>query len=257
MQLADYWRIIWLRRGLILTLALATLAASTVFTLTTPPLHRTSIRILVRPVLPPVSESAPLFYSREYFTTLFAEYIQDDLSEIIKSHMFASDVNRIMRARYGEEYDENDIAAAFATKKTHRTVKITIETPGADRTFRIADAADEVIRQKGAEYFSQLGQRFVFVDVIDPPRKPVAPSLPRRLLDVLLHTSVALTVGSAIAIVLRLLDDKLYDPVEVVSVLELPLLAVVPPETPTSAVHASGARGAHPRMALLAKWLAR
>ena len=99
MELREYWHIIWSRRLMIGALLLVTLVVSVVLTYGRPPTYETELRILVKPILSDATDTG--YYSREYYRTLFAEYVQDDLSEVIKSRQFAEDVAEQIQTRYG------------------------------------------------------------------------------------------------------------------------------------------------------------
>jgi capsular polysaccharide biosynthesis protein len=230
MELRDYWQIIWRWRHLIGPLVAVTFIASLVFQLVLPPVYRTDTTVHVLAVIPPRLPGAAEYYSPEYYRTIHSEYVADDLSVIVKSTDFAEKVAARIRARYGDEVDAKDVRDAIAaTKKLHRTLKITIATGSEARTRMIADAADDVLRtQAGQAYFALNDSQPVQINVIDPPRKPMAPGMLRRLLEVLLHSAVALVVGVGLAFLLHYLDDRIRDADDAARTLGWPVLGAVP-----------------------------
>ncbi|MAG36716.1 MAG: hypothetical protein CL878_10820 [Dehalococcoidia bacterium] len=230
MELREYWHIIWSRRLVIGTLLLVTFVASIGLTYGRPVAYESVMRILIKPILPSVPDSG--YYSREYYRTLFAEYIQDDLSEVIKSRQFAEDINEVIETRHGEALDVEDIATAFGTRKEHRVVRITIITPSLRYTEWIGEAATELLQTVGWQYVSPGGRRQVDVEVIDPPQDPDAPTLLRRFLTVVLHVSVALAVGLVLAFLLDTFDDRIRTSDEIEHDLGWAVLAAVPTGRP-------------------------
>lgn len=226
MELREYWHIIWSRRLMISALLLVTLVVSVVLTYGRPPTYETELRILVKPILPDAPDTG--YYSREYYRTLFAEYVQDDLSEVIKSLRFAEDVGELIKTRYGAALTTAGIVAAFETRKEHRVVRITVTTPSSRDTKRIGEAAAEVLQTVGWQYVSPEDRPQVEVQVIDPPQEPAAPTLLFRLLTVVLHVSVALAVGVAWAFLLDTFDDRVRTPDDVERGLGLAVLVAVP-----------------------------
>ncbi len=226
MELREYWHIIWSRRLVIGTLLLVTFVASMGLTYGRPVDYETVMRILVKPILPSGPDTG--YYSLEYYRTLFAEYIQDDLSEVIKSRQFAEDINEFIETRYGAALEAEEIATSFETRKEHRVVRITITTPSARYTKWIGEAAAELLQTVGWEYVSPGDRRHVDVEVIDPPHEPAAPTLLFRFLTVVLHVSVALAVGVALAFLLDTFDDRVRTADEVENDLGWAVLAAVP-----------------------------
>ncbi len=230
MELREYWRIIWSRRLMIGTLLLVTLVASVALTYGRPPTYETELRILVKPILPDSPDTG--YYSREYYRTLSAEYAQDDLSEVIKSRRFAEDVGEQIKTRYGAALATAGIVTAFETRKEHRAVRIMVATPSSRDTKWIGEAAAEVLQTVGWQYVSSEDRPQVDVVVIDPPQEPAAPTLLFRLLTVVLHLSVALAVGVALAFLLDTFDDRVHTADEVERDLGLAVLAAVPNDKP-------------------------
>ena len=230
MELREYWHIIWSRRLMIGALLLVTFVVSIGLTYGRPATYETELRILVKPILPDAPDTG--YYSREYYRTLFVEYVQDDLSEVIKSRQFAQDIKELIQTRYGAAPGIEGIVAAFETRKEHRVVRITVTTPSSRNTKRIGEAAAEVLQTIGWQYVSPEDRPQVEVQVIDPPQEPAAPTLLFRSLTVVLHLSVALAVGVALAFLLDTFDDRVRTADEVERDLGWAVLAAVPNDKP-------------------------
>jgi len=154
--------------------------------------------------------------------------ITTHLTEVIKSHQFAEDVAEQIQTRYGAAPGIEEIAAAFETRKEHRVVRIMVATLNSRHTKRIGEAAAEVLQTLGWQYVSPEDRPQVEVQVIDPPQEPAAPTLLFRLLTVVLHVSVALAVGVALAFLRDTFDDRVRTADEVERDLGWPVLAAVP-----------------------------
>ena len=230
MELREYWQVIWSRRLMIGTLLLVTFVASMALTFGRPPTYRTELRILVKPILPDAPDTG--YYSREYYRTLSAEYRQDDLSEVIMSRRFAEDVAELIKTSHGATPGIAEIVASFETRKEHRTVRITVVTLSSLHTKRIGEAAAALLQTVGWRYVSTGDRPQVEVQVIDPPQEPQAPTLLFRLLTVVLHVSVALAVGVALAFLLDTFDDRVRTADEIERDLGWTVLAAVPHAKP-------------------------
>ena len=119
----------------------------------------------------------------------------------------------------------------YYSREYYRTlyvVRITVSTPSSRNTKLIGEAAAEVLQTVGWQYVSPEDRPQVEVQVIDPPQEPQAPTILFRLLTVVLHVSVALAVGVALAFLLDTFDDRVRTADEVERDLGLAVLAAVP-----------------------------
>jgi capsular polysaccharide biosynthesis protein len=248
MEFRDYWQIIWRRRNLIVPLVVVTFLASLIFNLVLPPIYKTDTTVYVQAIIPPVPPGTPEYFSREYYRTVYSEYLSDDLSIIVKSRSFAEKVADRLEARFGRTVAPKDVLdSVINTKRSHRTLKITIGTGSEALTKQIAEAMDDVLRLEGWRLFS-TDERRVDLVVVDPPRDPTSPSVLRRLLEVLLHTGIALIAGTGIAFLLHYLDDRIQDENDAARTLAWPVLGAIPGAGPPEAGHpapaGTGANGA-------------
>lgn len=231
MEFHQYWRIIWERRRLIVPLVVITFVASALLNLVLPPTYKTDTTVYVQPVIRFPLPGTPEYFPVEYYTTVYSEYLADDLGVIIKGKDFAEKVAFRIEDRYGDRVSTKDVIDAIAqTKKTHRTLKITIASGSERFTRRLGEALDEVLRSDGWKYFTRDDRQPIVIQVIDPPREVTSPSVIRRLLDVLLQTAVALVVGVGIAFLLNYLDDRVRDEADAARLTGWPVLGAVPSE---------------------------
>ncbi len=236
MEFREYWLIIWRRRHLVVPLVALTFIASALFNLALPPVYKTDTTVYVQAIIPPAPPGTPQYYSTEYYNTVYSEYLADDLSVIVQGGAFAQRIADEIEQRYGQRLEPKEVQDAIAqTKRLHRTLKITVATGNEERTRRLSEALDDVLRNEGTRYFTTSdGQQLAQVQVIDPPREPRAPSLVRRLLEVLLHTAVAFVVAVGLAFFLHYIDDRIQDEEDAARTLGLPVLGAVPAEPGTA-----------------------
>ncbi len=229
MEFREYWQIIWRRRTLIVPLVAITFIASLVLNLALPPTYKTDTTVYVQAVIPPPVPNATEYYSPEYYRTVYSEYLADDLTVIVKSRDFAQKTADRMSSRFGDKVGVKDVQDAIAkTQRLHRSVKITIATASESMAAHVAQAMDDVLEAEGWKYFTTDERRPVMVKAVDRPRDPTAPGILRRLLEVLLHTSVAAVVGVGLAFLLHYLDDHIRDEDDAARTLGWPVLASIP-----------------------------
>jgi capsular polysaccharide biosynthesis protein len=236
MEIREYWQVVWKRRAIILPLAAVAFLASLLFNLVLPPSYKTETTIYVQANIPPPPPNGGAYYSEEYYRTVYSEYLADDLGVILRLKDFGEKVSAKIEERFGDEVSAKDINDSIVeTRKTHRTLKVTIATGSEALTLKIGAALNDVLLSDGWRYFTRDERQPVFINVVDPPRDVTSPSAIRRFLDVLLHTAVALVVGVGIAFFLHYLDDRVQDDEDAARVAGWPVLGVLPTDTPGTA----------------------
>lgn len=235
MDLREYWQIVWRRRNLILPLVIITFIASGIINLALPPTYTTDTTVHIQAVLPP-PEPNP-YFSEEYYRTVQSEYLADDLSVMVKDRTFAEKVAARLLNRFGEEVAIKDIMDSITkTNRVHRTLKLTIATGSEALTKRIAEAADDVLVNDMMPLLVSDSRPLIRIQLIDAPHDPKAPSVFRRLLEVVLHSAVALVVGSGVAFLLHAIDDRIQNEADAANTIGWPVLGVIPTLTaPTTA----------------------
>jgi len=199
MDLRQYW-IVFRRRAWVVVLLVAATGIS--YAIAPPPQtsgYVAGMRFAVG-VLPEESDGSFYTYDR-YYSWLTAEYLVDDLSEVVKSRAFASDVSAL-----------SGIAVPS----------------GAIELEAIADAIVETLTVRAGTYLAQLSTEQAIVHAIDPPVVvPVQPSLRERL-DLVLRLGLAIVIGVVAIFGLHALDRSLRTREEV-EALGVPVLAQIPP----------------------------
>jgi capsular polysaccharide biosynthesis protein len=222
MELRRYWHIVRRRLGLILLLLLVVLVSYVALTETPPTLYTTSMRFVVG-VRPEAGAHDQYRYDR-YYTWVTAEYLVDDLSEVVKSRAFAQDIAE----RAGLAVPAGAIQGATAAGKLHRILTVTVTWPDAAELERLANAIVITLRDEGGAYFAQLSTEDAVISLIDPPViGVVGPSLRQRL-DLPLRLILALMAGVGLAFLFDYLDDTIRE--EDLAMLGLDTLARIPTE---------------------------
>jgi len=229
MEFREYWQIIWRRRNVVVPLMAITFIASLILNLVLPPTYKTDTTVYVQAVIPPAAPNTPEYYSPEYYRTVYSEYLADDLSVIVKTRDFAQKIADRMASRYGDKAGAKDVQdSVVKTIRTHRTLKITVAAGSEAMATHVAQAMDDVLQAEGWKYFTRDDRQPVAVNVVDPAHDPTAPGMLRRLLEVLLHTSVAAVVAVGLAFLLHYLDDRIQSDEDAARTLGWPVLAAVP-----------------------------
>jgi len=221
MELREYWRIIHRRLWLVLALPLVVLAASLLLRPQAAQGAVASLRLAVG-VVPESGQGAYYTFDR-YYSWLTAEYLADDLSEIVKSQAFADEVSK----RLGGSVRPGAIQGATSPQKLHRILTITVSASSAEQAMEIARAISDTLRQSAGTFLPQLSADNAAIAVIDPPALvPAGPSLRQRL-DLPLRIVLAIAAALGLAFLLDYVDESVRDRDDV-EALGLTVLAEVP-----------------------------
>ena len=227
MELRTYWQIVLRRRHVIVPLVLITFIASAIANLVLPPVFKAETMVMIQAIMPPPLPNP--YYSEEYSRAVHSEYATDDLGMIVKTQSFAERVKQQIESRYGQEIDARDIKNSIVNaKKQHRTLKVTVASSNYTLTKRVSEAMDEILSSEGGRLVARPDRQLVDVIVIDPPLDPTSPSVLRRLLDVLLHSAVALVVGTGLAFLLHALDDRVHSEADATDAAGWPVIGTIP-----------------------------
>src|ERR1700682_6152784 len=93
MELREYWSIIRRRWWLPVAVTLVALIASTVVGVRGAAAYKTDMRIAVS-TIPTPDPNATLYYDPTYYSNLDSEYLADDMSELMTSRAFATEIQR-------------------------------------------------------------------------------------------------------------------------------------------------------------------
>jgi len=219
MELRLYWKIIRRRLWLIVALLVIVGASFLVSAPQSPSSYIATMRFVVG--IQPEPESG-YSYDR-YYTWLTAEYLLDDMAEVVKSQAFARDVATLA----GLDVPTGAIQGATSAGKLHRILSVSVTWHNQEELARIADGVVRNLVERGDTYFAQLSTDQALVSVIDPPTI-FQPGLSlRQRLDLPLRLVLALMAGIFGAFLWNYLDDTLREPSELEQ-LGVPILAEIP-----------------------------
>jgi uncharacterized protein involved in exopolysaccharide biosynthesis len=129
------------------------------------------------------------------------------------------------KTRVENETDENKSAPSWIVALETEWSQLSRDVQEA-RT-RTTNLTEKQFKASISENASQQGRNAV-LEVIDPAYRPTHPSKPSRSMLLLIGLLLSIGLGLATALTLALLDDRLYDRMDVEKLDLLPLLAVVP-----------------------------
>jgi capsular polysaccharide biosynthesis protein len=226
MELRAYWRILtrrwWLPVGLALLVAALTLASQRPWE-PRPPSYSASMRFNVG-IAP---ERIPGVYTYDrYYTMLTSEYLVDDLSEIVRSQLFAGEVSRRL-AGEGITVPAGAIAASTQPGKLHRILTVNVSWPNQEQIAPIAEAVVATLTESSAAFFGQFSADEADIRLIDPPVVGAVGRPAREQLDLPLRVLLALAAGAALAFLLDYLDRSVRSRTDVEK-LGLTILAEIP-----------------------------
>ena len=213
MEIKEYIRIAWHRLWLIVSLPALVLALSLLRPAPRATGYVANMRFSVG--LVPAERDAPFYTYDRYYTWLTAEYLVDDLSEVVKSREIA-DAVVAEAAKRGLQVQlaPGVIQGSTSAGKLHRILTVSLNWPDRQQLEVLAGALSTVLSQGQAAYFEQFrtyGTPIV-MHVIDPPTiSPVGESLQSRL-GLPLRLALALFAGVAGAFFLEYLDDTVHGP---------------------------------------------
>lgn len=221
MELRLYWKIIRRRLWLIVGLLAVVGASYLLYAPQATPSYVATMRFVVG--IQPQQAPPDVYTYDRYYTWLTAEYLVDDLAEVVKSQAFAADVANLA----GVSLPVGAIQGATAAGKLHRILTVSVTWPNQEELARIANAIEQNLAQHGGKYFAQLSTDPAIVSVIDAPTifQP-GPSLRQRL-DLPLRLMLALMAGILAAFLLDYLDTMVREPADLEQ-LGLPIIAEIP-----------------------------
>jgi capsular polysaccharide biosynthesis protein len=228
-ELRDYFHIVkkraWIPLCLILVVLIVSLLRSS-----PAPAYSASMRFVVG--LLPEPRTGDYYSYDRYYTWLTAEYLIDDLSEVVKSAAFAQAVadTLVKEGTWADSAASIPVGAiqgATSGGKLHRILTVSITWPDAGQLAAIANATVAALQQESPSFFALSGSESIELHLIDPPVVvPVGPSLTQRL-QLPIRLFLALVAGLALTFLLDYLDETVRGKGEIES-LGLKVLAEVP-----------------------------
>ncbi len=225
MELKQYARIVWARWWLPVGLALIVLLASLPGLLSPKPaVYQAAMRFAVG-VVPEEGTGAYYTYDR-YYTWLSSEYLVDDLSELVKSGVFAAAVSEELASR-AIQVPAGAIGGSTQAGKLHRILSVSITWGDEGELREIANAVVRVLQSRSAEFLAQLGSENAEMRLIDPPVVFAVGKSLRDRLDLPIRLVLAALAGVALAFVWDYLDDSVRSVAET-EALGLRVLGAIP-----------------------------
>ncbi|MGE3269560.1 MAG: YveK family protein [Chloroflexota bacterium] len=222
MELRAYGAVLRRHAWMIGLITLAALIVSVVLAFRGPTAYTATMRLAVSVV--PDPRVGDYFKFDSYYSVLTSEYLADDLSELLRSEAFASDVSDEL----GQTIKPEVIVDLTRTKKTHRLLDIQIASNDYDSALAIAQAYERVIDAKLSEYLAFLQANNGFVRIVNRPKVTRTNSLPLTAAEIGLRTMAGLVGAVGLAFLLEYLDDRLRDRRQVESFLGTKVLAEIP-----------------------------
>jgi capsular polysaccharide biosynthesis protein len=209
MELKAYARILLRYGWLVVALPIIVGTGSWIFRPQPAPQYTASVRFTIGVNAPPAKEVSG--YDPILTAYQASEYIRDDFVEIIRSDVFAEDVNAVLAKAgvTGVKVSKGNIGAMV--EKQRRLMSMSITWGNAEQAQKIAEAAVKNLSENNAKYFAQLGATGAAVTMIDRSVvTPVGASL-REQMDIPIRIALALLAGIALAFILDYLDNSIRD----------------------------------------------
>lgn len=200
-EIREYWRIIRARWYIPVFLTVFTVALTLLTAQTPPPSYVASTRFTIS-----VSADRPLQGVDPALTGAQAsEYIRDDFVEVIRSDLFAKDVNAVLNDPQ-LQISKGNISGAVEKQRRIMSLAITWHEP--EQAKRIADAAVRALATNNAKYFAQMGAEGATVTILDDPTvSAITPGLRERL-DLFIRAGIAFLAGIVLIFILDYADDS-------------------------------------------------
>jgi len=226
MELKQYVYIVW-KRAWIPAVLVVIVAMVSLLTASTPtPSYSTTMRFTVGVRPQEVDEQ----YSYDsYYAWLASEYLVDDMTGLVSSEAFATDVNHHLREMGSTvQIPPNSIGGVTIGGKQHRILRLTVTWGNPTELADIAQAIVAAMEQDSTHYMAQLGTPGALINVIDAPSPPTpnAPPLTQQL-DLPIRLLLALGVGLVLTFLLDYLDDSVRGKSEL-EAMGIAVLAEVP-----------------------------
>jgi capsular polysaccharide biosynthesis protein len=228
-EIKEYVRIAWRRSWLIFGLPALVLG----LTLLRPvppraPTYQATMRFSVG-IVPETPGDSSYTYDR-YYSWLTAEYLADDLTEVVRSQEIAAAVKaEAQRHGLATEFAPGSIEGMTTGGKLHRILSVSMSWHSPDELAVLARALSTVLTEGQTGYFEQFRAAGtpVVIHEIDPPTIAAVGEGMRRRLELPLRLGLALFAGLSVAFFLEYLDDTVRGPRDLKS-RGLDLLGAIP-----------------------------
>jgi capsular polysaccharide biosynthesis protein len=205
MELREYWRILQRRIWVVAALLLVVAAASLATRPARQPTYQASLRFVLG--LDPEPKTGDYYSYDKYYTWLTAEYLVDDVAEMVRSGAFAAAISAKL-ADQGVRVSAGAISGSTQAGRLHRILTVSIAWGDARQLPDIANAIALVLPSEIARHMAQVGTAGVSASLIDPPAIGAVGASLRERLDLPIRLFLALLAGIVLAFLLDYLDQS-------------------------------------------------
>ena len=208
MELRQYWNIVRRRGWIVLVMVVVVLAVSLLTRPTRSPSYVATMRFMVG--LEPEAKTGDYYTYDRYYTWLTAEYLVDDVSELVRSGAFAQAVSEDL-ASAGIKVPAGPIQGSTQAGKLHRILTVSIVWGDAQQLALIANSAARLLPLEIGRHFAQVGAGGAHASLIDSPAVGGVGQSLRDKMDLPIRLALAVAAGLALILLLDYLDDTVRD----------------------------------------------
>ena len=229
MEIRKYIAILWRRGWLVVGLPALVLAFGLLRPSPQPaPGYVANMRFSVG--VTPESPSPSVYTYDRYYSWLTAEYLADDLTQVVRSREIADAVTaEAARAGLKVDFPPEAIRGSAGAGKLHRILTVSLSWGNREQLDVLAKALATVLSQGQTAYFDQFRKAGTPLELhlIDPPSISQAGVSLRSRMETPLRLILALLAGVALAFFVEYLDDSVHGP-EDLEAQGLPVFGAIP-----------------------------
>lgn len=167
------------------------------------------------------------FQYDSYYRYLASEFALDDMVEVTRGNVFASDVAEKIQETTGTAISAGEVQGSLRSERKHRILTLEANSSDSDHALLIAGAAAQTLEEKGTTYFGFSEDTPAMVETIERPEF-ASSNTTRQLLLYALQLFAALFAGVVLAYLVDYLDDTLRSAETVSTALDLPVIGMIP-----------------------------
>jgi capsular polysaccharide biosynthesis protein len=184
-----------------------------------------------------IPASALVAGSDEGTAAKIGEALIDDFSRIVAGDVFAEAVEE--RLPTAMSIGAGEVASSLSATDRHRIADVTVtrsiaagaseaQAQASQELKAIAEAVVAELEENSGSWFERLGDEEAAVTVIARPTVVVLPPSLRHRLDLPLRLLLAFLLGAALALLLHVVDKRLYSPDEARQFAGAPVVGLIP-----------------------------
>ncbi len=203
MELRQYWQVIRRRLWIPIVLLGVVLAVSLLRQPASSVSYHAGMRFMMG--LQPEPRIGNEYSYDKYYTWLTAEYLVDDVAQLVRSGAFAEAVS-VHLAEQGIVVPAGAIQGSTQSGQLHRILTIDIGWHDAQQLAAIANAVVAILPTEVARHMAQVGTDVVQASLIDAPVVQAVGTGLRGKMELPLRVGLAGAAGLALVFVLDYLD---------------------------------------------------